>query len=172
MGKLRRSTGSGQTTCSQYRKVFLSAVFAQLTDTFLYQPKEKRTACKAIRQLYHIILCSNYCIDSASQETCDSPADVLCRPSTANSGIDGTSAVSPFLIRGCLALRKNTFESRASIKAISFFSYYHRVVSLSIAFQDFIVFHNFLLLCSPLFSHNHSKLKLIAPVVSGRAMNN
>ena len=52
---------------------------------------------------------------------CDSPADVLCRPSTAGSGAYGTSAVSPFLPGGCLALPKSTDESRASIKAIKFF---------------------------------------------------
>ena len=50
------------------------------------------------------------------KEFCDSPADILCRPSSEDSGVLTTSAVFPFPISGCLALLKGTDEYRASIK--------------------------------------------------------
>ena len=93
------------------------------------------------------------------KEFCDSPADVLCRPSSKDSGVLTTSAVFPFPNSGCLALLKGTDVYRASIKRFNLchsntkktgcqhiFHFFQKIVSLPVAQEKLTIYHWYVIL--------------------------
>ena len=74
-------------------------------------------------------------IDSASQSNCDSPADLICRPSSERPGnLPKLRRYTLSSSDGCTTLPKSTDEDRASIKRFNFLTYYTATGHLSITF--------------------------------------
>lgn len=85
--------------------------------------KNKKTEPLCVKRFHGKMQTENACLPLIAPHKvhCDSPADILRRPSIAGHRQTGSaSAVFPFPCGGCLALPRGTFVYRASIKRFSF----------------------------------------------------